>query len=78
MLWDARVTECCPTGHRNVHFYIVTMMHHALTDDPQQAISLAHIPPSLTSGWAGQALRRFAEAGGSLTALVAAHEWGQS
>lgn len=27
MLWDNRTAWLCPTGHRNVHFYIVRFMH---------------------------------------------------
>lgn len=76
-LWDARTIELCPTGHRNVHFYIVKMMHNAHSDDPLEAKKAT---PGRGTQYelAYDALCRFAGAGGSLTALASASEWGQS
>jgi hypothetical protein len=75
MLWDARTVACCPTGHRNVHHWIVALMHAVTGEDPLQA---EHVVRGRRDqyDWACQALLRFKEAGGSLQALVAAHEWG--
>jgi hypothetical protein len=78
MLWDNRVVACCPTGHRNAHYYIVKIMHAVTSDDVTAAIEAARLRPSLTTGWAGQALRRFKEVGGSVKALHDAHMWGQA
>jgi hypothetical protein len=40
LLWDNRGAYLCPTGHRNVHYWLVAMMHAAVaerTNDPQVA-----------------------------------------
>lgn len=76
-LWDDRTIVVCPTGHRNVHFYIVQFMHAVVDESAQRAFETVKATPSLTTGWATQALRRFKEVGGELPAL-AAHEWGES
>jgi hypothetical protein len=37
-LWDPRTVTCCPTGHRNVHFWIVAVMKDlpaSLLDEPR-------------------------------------------
>ena len=63
-LWDARTVALCPTHHRNVHWWIVRLMHGA--------------KPSRSSecGVAQLALQHFTDAGGDLDALRKAGEWG--
>lgn len=34
VLWDKRTIRLCPTGHRNVHFYLVLFMHDIAADRP--------------------------------------------
>ncbi len=74
-LWDARTVACCPTGHRNIHAWIVRLMHAVTGEDPLQA-EAAVKGHGDQYDWACQALLRFKEPGGSLQELVAAHEWG--
>jgi hypothetical protein len=82
MLWDDRGTWCCPTGHRNVHTWIVRMMRFLAAagdvEDPEYAykgVKPSGKPPvELTV--ALEALQRFAPYG-DLLALTAAGEWGQ-
>jgi len=76
-LWDARTVACCPTGHRNVHAWIVRLMRACTSDDPAQAIAAVKGHGSQYTT-ACLALERYAEVGGRLTALVAARELGQS
>lgn len=77
MLWDARMVACCPTGHRNIHAFIVRLMHAVTGEDPLQAESVVK-GRGVQFDWACQALLRFKEAGGSLQTLVAAHQWGMA
>lgn len=81
-LWDARTVTICPTGHRNVHRWIVELMHACTGENPMQAaIAVKALYHRTARGpqfdWAVQALVRFKEAGGSLQVLIAAGEWGQ-
>ncbi|MGH2878962.1 MAG: hypothetical protein ACRDK4_05060 [Solirubrobacteraceae bacterium] len=82
MLWDARTVAICPTGHRNVHKWIVELMHACKSEDPMEAAatvkSLYRTARGSQFDWAVQALVRFKEAGGSLQALVNAGEWGEA
>lgn len=81
MLWDDRGTWLCPTGHRNVHTWIVRLMHAIASlkaDDPTAAYAQTkpkHAPKELPV--ALEALTRF-EPFGSLLALTEASQWGQS
>lgn len=83
-LWDGRVVTLCPTGHRNVHFWIVALMRANTTftstlipNDKEHVKSLAkavlatgrHRTAELPI--AMLALRRFLAAGGNLTTLAA-------
>lgn len=80
VLWDARTIPVPPTCHRNVHVWIVRLMH-ALEggEDPVQAFAKVKGAAGGTQAkWALEALVRFKEAGGSLQTLVAAREWGES
>lgn len=86
VLFDARMVECCPTGHRNVHVWITRLMH-ALAgggEDPLQAVKTVRAQygsataRGLEFDTALLALHRWKEAGLSLQELVAAGEWGMS
>jgi hypothetical protein len=76
MLWDNRTVACCPTGHRDIHYWIVKLMHAVTDEDPLQAESVVK-GRGVQFDWACQALLRFKEYGGSLQALRVAHEYGQ-
>lgn len=86
-LWDARGIELCPTHHRNVHYWIVDLMH-ALAAVPAtvgEAAAIGQVYNQLgASGHrmaeppiALEALQRY-HLYGSLRALIGADEWGQS
>jgi hypothetical protein len=77
LLWDARTVSCCPTGHRNVHAWIVKLMHAMAGEDIQTAID-AMTPPGRGSQFttATLALYRYQQYGGRLQDLIAAREWG--
>lgn len=81
-LWDDRGLLICPTGHRNVHAWIVLLMHAARSEDPAQAIELVRSERAAARGiefeTATMALTRWKEGGGELQALVHAGEWGES
>lgn len=78
MLWDNRTVELCPTGHRNVHYWLVKLMHGLSgSEDPLVAYKAVK-GRGVQFSTAYLALCRYKEAGGSLQALVAAHEWGMS
>lgn len=86
ILWDARVIDICRTGHGNVHYYLVLMMHqYALTKDLKTAIKNTMVNAhasglhlvQLDWYWAEQAISRFTAAGGSLDDLVANKLWGE-
>lgn len=84
-LWDDRGVTICPTGHRNVHVWIVRLMHTvpsvgenipAAENAVRKLFGLsAH---GIEYETATLALTRWQEAGGSLTALANAGEWGES
>jgi hypothetical protein len=79
-LWDARTVGCCPTGHRNIHHWIVALMK-ALpggSETPEAAKMVLGGNTGVQGTWAYRALFRFKEASGSLQELVAAHEWGMA
>lgn len=84
LLWDARTVKLCPTGHRNVHVWITRLMHACTGEDVQATLKAVRsqfgvrATTTMEFQTAGFALLRWQEAGGSLQALVAAHEWGQS
>lgn len=82
MLWDARGVWLCPTGHRNVHHWIVAMMRAAAlanSDDPLVAYKAAKprfLPKEFAVAY--DALTRLrGESGQGLVALTAVGEWGQ-
>lgn len=83
MLWDDRGVWLCPTGHRNVHRWITTMMHAqaaANTSDPAAALKAISgttpaTPEMLTA--ADALIRYTTETGASLLYLTARNEWGQ-
>lgn len=80
-LWDTRGIWICPTGHRNVHFWIERLMHFAKslsTEDPVQCFQMltARQGRLLEAQQALLGLQRFVPFG-SLLALTAAGEWGQ-
>lgn len=82
-LFDARGVLCCPTGHRNVHVWIVRLMHTVTSEDPKVAVAAVRArygskARGLEFDTALLALQRWKEAGGSLLELVAAKEWGQA
>lgn len=84
-VWDPRTIELCPTGHRNVHFYIVRLMHAATDESVEQAvknylhIDLRRRPPRAAEfGIAKLALQRWVAAGGSIGVLQANGQWGQA
>lgn len=81
-LWDTRGAWWCPSGHRNVHYWIEDMMHSladAGSEDPLVAWRL--VPgtskrlPEAKQALIG--LQRFVEFG-SLLALTKKGEWGQA
>lgn len=78
-LWDARGVWCCPTGHRNVHHWIVAMMEwvkaYSITD-PANAIP-GRSRSTQEAVWAIQALTRY-EPYGALAVLARDGELGQS
>jgi hypothetical protein len=81
-LWDARTVALCPTGHRNVHVWIVRLMHLCTDEEPAHAVAAArHVDASARGkefDLAVLALTRFRDAGGSLQSLVAARQWGEA
>lgn len=82
LLWDARTAAICPTGHRNVHYWIVTLMHAIATqggEDVQAAWQTlgGHVHRLAEAQTALLALERF-HPYGSLLSLTAANEWGES
>lgn len=79
-LWDDRRIPLCPTGHRNVHTWIVRIMHQLQGgEDLAGAYQRAHGGAGLAQAqWGYQALVRFTAVGGKLQDLIAAHQWGQA
>lgn len=84
-LWDARTATVCRTGHGNIHFWIVRMMHVAddlAVDDVPRLMHevrsrlVGHSPGTDDFAVASSALIRFQEVGGDLGTLIAAREWG--
>jgi len=65
-LWDPRTVPLCPTCHRNVHYWIVRLMH----GETVRASGVTQI--------AALALRRFTQAGGDLDNLRVAGLWGEA
>jgi hypothetical protein len=91
MLWDCRGVWLCPTGHRNVHTWIVKLMHAVATaksDNPlvaSKAVKPSHAPAEFAI--ALDALNRYMDAAGDpgmsapamdLLALTAIGEWGEA
>jgi hypothetical protein len=92
MLWDNRGVWLCPTGHRNVHHWIVRLMHaiaDSKTDDT--SIAVASVSPKrapIEFGWGLLALTRYMEVHNALPVapstgaadllyLASISEWGQ-
>ena len=82
MLWDNRGIWACPTGHRNIHAWIVALMHKQaeLGTGPQAAYDAIkpRIPPAELPV-ALEALTRWqTETGLPFLDLTVIGEWGQS
>jgi hypothetical protein len=82
-LWDARTVKACPTGHRNIHAWIVRLMKVCRTEGAQETVTAAlnlyrPMPGGVEFDQATLALVHWKEGGGSLQQLVAAGEWGES
>lgn len=80
-LWDKRTVTLCPTSHRNVHYWIVQLMHGGGdSDDPLQAKLMVFGQRRLTreQAIAYDALTRFRGAGFSLVNLRDAHLFGEA
>jgi hypothetical protein len=80
-LWDPRTVALCPTSHRNVHFWLVQLMHAgAGSDDPLQAKLRLFRGHRLTreQSIAYDALTRYRGTTRSLEALRAAHLYGEA
>lgn len=81
-MWDSRTVNVCRTGHGNIHFWIVALMHawdpSLSLDDVATKVRVAYADHVGRSDfmWALQALDRFEQSGGDLGALVQAHLWG--
>ena len=71
-LWHPETVPLCPTGHRNVHLYIVAKMQAVASKDH------IRIPNNKEAQIAQLALTIWIEAGGSLMDLVRAGQWGQA
>jgi hypothetical protein len=91
-LWDARQVAVPPTCHRNVHHFLVAVMHElakadltnatAAVADAAKAVSRAnHLRDKMALEelqWAAEAPLRFLVAGGDLRVLIAAQAWGEA
>lgn len=84
-LWHPDTITLCPTGHRNVHWWLVVLMRELSTQtsadvaQAARAVREVHIgrqPPEVALAIEGMAL--FRDAGGDLLALTRAKLWGQS
>lgn len=75
-LWDPRTAPLCPTGHRNVHFWIVRLMKTGLGDP----IAMEKVVRSRTFEFtiAKLGVSRYSAAGGDLVALQKRGEWGEA
>lgn len=88
VLWDARGVVLCPTGHRSVHYWIVTLMHGCAdaraqgSADDASALARAvkglgrKVPPEVAV--AVLAPQRWIASGHALVTLIDAHEWGMA
>lgn len=78
-LWDARTIPVAPTCHRNVHAWIVRLMHALVGEDAHQAfVAVKGGPAGTQAHWGLEALLRYQAVGGTLQQLVAAGEWGHA
>jgi hypothetical protein len=79
-LFDPRTVPICPTGHRNVHFWIVQFMKANLEEDPLLAKKAVFGNSRLNSEakTALLALQRWKEAGLSLNSLRSAGQFGRA
>lgn len=77
-LWDNRGAWLCPTGHRNVHYWIVSMMRKTSEHEHYDWSDTTEIPSDATTEMARLALERFTAVGGSLLLLANKGQWGQS
>lgn len=92
-LWDRRTVPLCPTGHRNVHFWLVRLME--AVDAPDVAAQHTAVATAIrrvrvdakaggmtihTSEFSLSqlALYRWIDAGGQLAALTSAHLYGEA
>jgi hypothetical protein len=91
-LWDARTVVICRTGHGNVHYWLVEIMHaladlgitidrvrveQAMHDVRAVRLQEGHAPGHAEFDCAEQAILRYGDAGGSIPDLIANHLWGQ-
>lgn len=92
ILWDARTTPICRTGHGNVHYWLVAIMRafaaegkdrpgtgigRAVHEARMNARAKGHAPAIADLETATQAMTRWLDAGGQLELLVAAGLWGE-
>lgn len=84
-LWDDRTIPVAPTCHKDIHFWIVALMHAIEAQGGENIDAAAAAVRSADSRargpqfeWALEALRRFQAVGGLLQDLVAAKEWGEA
>ncbi len=85
-LWDETTVELCPTGHRNVHRYLVWLMRRvaqadkAHSEDRRLEIALLKIRTEVGFGKelnvAVQAPTRWLQIGGSLQYLIDKQQYG--
>lgn len=82
-IWDARTINLAPTCHRNVHWWVVTLMKTVQTSKNDllsawQSLTKQYrrLPKEATVAYTG--IQRFQAIGGSIAALIDAGEWGES
>lgn len=75
-LWAPHTVPLCPSGHRNVHWWLVRMMgvviNNDITEAAQEARRGVRGGPTSEQVIAVDGMRAFHEAGGDLQALKAA------
>jgi hypothetical protein len=92
-LWDARTVKVPPTCHRNVHHWLVALMHElaqlrAVPFDSTTVVVASKAVSKVNAlrdkmalqelQWAAEAPLRFLAAGGDIGLLVRAQAWGES
>jgi hypothetical protein len=77
-LWDPRTAELCPTGHRNVHYWLVLYMKDFAMPLSNLRGGLRTAARSNEQKMAKLAMDRYEAAGGSLQMLCDAKLWGNA